>query len=147
MMRKRMPDKKAYDQKWPYQALSLTTRHMAIKHWWWDNEILHFRHLQFDISPWLSSWNSSNSRNWGGGASFIGSDYWGQIFIYPSEVSELYKADPAVWNRTAEAKGNANEHYNQHPSNGSIKEVKAVASGLTERAAGTHGPLLTRANL
>lgn len=44
-----------------------TSSQTAIKQKRWDNEIFHFRHLQFKISPWLSSWDSSSSGDWGGG--------------------------------------------------------------------------------
>lgn len=110
-----------------------TTRHMAIKQWWWDNEIFHFRHLQFEISPCLSSWKSSNAPDWEGGII-----YWILLLrtnislpLESQQVSELYQADHAMWNRTAEAKGNATELNRQHPSNGSIKEAKAMAFGFT----------------
>lgn len=111
-----------------------TTRHMAIKQGWEDNKFFHFRHLQFEISPRLSSWNSSNYRNWGRGII-----YWMRLLrtnislpLESQKVLELYEADPAVWNGTAGAKGNATEHYSQHPSNGSIKETKVSQGELQE---------------
>lgn len=78
IMRSRMPDKKAYDQRWHHQAHG----HKALR---WDNEIFHFRHLQFkkkkSVPGCLHGTHQTPETE--GEASFIGSDYWGQIFLHP----------------------------------------------------------------
>lgn len=116
---------------------------------WWENDIFHFRHLHFKTQPrpvlYFVLWNSSNSQDWGGGIIYWIGLWRTNISLplgSPSGSLELYETDRAVWNGpAAEAEGNANAAtlYSQHPSDGSIKEAKAVASGLTARESA--GPL------
>lgn len=136
-IRSRMPDTKTHHPKWRHQAHG----HKAVVMRSWN--------LSFQTSAARKSDPGclhETGQTW---ESELGIIYWIwsrrtniSLPLKSEQVSDLYEADPALWNRSAEAKRNATELNSQHPSNVSIKEAKASQTELQK-----HGRWLTKVGL